>query len=154
MAPAKAPATLTSGGVIFTDDPPKPGIPLMSEQQWDRIYRHVVRIKQPTHRWENFAWSMLALAVSSALALGSWWQTNQSLDSTAQAAAEWQGWLYGFGVVSGVVLMVVAIAAHKGRVNQLTRDKEDVLEEMREFHMPLCLKTNAHEPATPPEGGL
>lgn len=135
-----SPSGFTSGGVVATPEEPKPGIPVMSEQQWDRIYRKVRRIKQPTHRWENLAWASVGLLVTTGFGLAAWWFGN---DEAGRAAVAWQGWIYGAGVAMSVVVLGLSLAAQQGRVDQLARDKDDALEEMRDFHTPLCVKDDA-----------
>lgn len=122
--------------MVAVDEPPKQAIPLMSEQQWDRLYRKVERIKQPSRRWENLAWASVGLLVTAAFGLAAWWLGN---DEAGRAGDSWQGWIYGFGTFLALVLLSLSVMAQRGQTDQLSRDKNDALEEMCDFHTPASL---------------
>jgi hypothetical protein len=121
-----------SGGLTWNPQPASPAVNV-SEQQWDRVYRHVGRIKRPTARWENFAWAMVGLFVAAVVAFIAWLFRPETArkDTVPEAAA------YIALAVFAIVLVVLAAMAQKGQVDQLERDKSDVMEEMCDLHMPL-----------------
>ena len=133
------PASLTTGYASSETDP-KPGIPPMSEQQWDRIYRKVDRIEQPGHRWENAGYTAVGLLIASAFGLVAWWRGIQGATAQSVSDGQWEAWVYVICVIASLLVMGSAYFHQKDRTNQLERDKSDALEEMRDFHMPVSLK--------------
>lgn len=137
MAPPTR-TTITSGGFTVTEAEPGEGFG-MAEHDWDRLYRHVSRIKQPPRWPENLMWSAIAIAAGAAFSFLAWLQGVGSLPPASQAAVSWQGWLFGATAVASLLIAAICAAFMKGSADQLIRDKDDVLEDMKELHVPRSL---------------
>jgi len=133
--PKSVQSTYVSGGVTVVPAEPEEGFG-MAESDWDRLYRHVSRIRERKTWPENLLWAALAISVGAASSWLGWLDANGTLPAAAQAAVEWEGWVFGAVAVTATLVTALCFIFTRHATNQLERDKDDILEDIREIHPP------------------
>lgn len=140
MTDEKGELSFTTGGTIVKPADPTEGF-AVGEKEWDRLYRHVDRIKGKRSWPQNLLFVAIGSALAAAVPMGGW--VLQS--PTSQAANASQGWLYGAVVAASILIAILCFLFMQGDADALERSKLDVLEEMRDLHMPLSARTDSDE---------
>lgn len=138
--------TVTIGGAKIEGSPPGKGMG-MSEEVWDRLYRHVARIHRPARWHENLMWTAVGIFAAAALGAATYWDFKPE-----GGPAGGQFWAFLAVAVVAAVVAGLAGGFHLGAVDQLVRDKEDVLEEMRDISMPISVRQKPAQGQGPSKG--
>jgi hypothetical protein len=136
ISPSNVPSSVfTTGGITVAPTQPAEAFG-MAESDWDRLYRHVHRIRQ-RRRWpENLMWACIAILAGAVFALIGWFITYSTLTIQDRDGVVWEGWVLLVVAVSAGIAAAVCAAFLWSSTNEFARDKQDILEDMREIHPP------------------
>jgi hypothetical protein len=81
-------------------------------------------------------WASLALAGAAFLALVGWAVTYRSVGHDVRADIVWEGWAFAFATVASLVIAAAAFALNRLVADELTRSRDDILQDMLEIHLP------------------